>query len=277
MHKLSRDVITVIEPNSSIWPLTPREFWQWREAFVRLTLKEYQIRFRETYLGFIWVLLQPVIALVLFSVVLFKKANLGPTELPYTVYIFSGLIFWIYITNGFTQGSISLIESRSLIIQTNLKRVLIPLAMLTSKFMDLLIGALLLCIWIVFDSRVSMHPQSILVLLDILGIFITLAGVIFMTSSLCVEFKDIQYIVPFVGQILFFCTPIVYYLPPPDNFWMLMINPFAVFILAARDHFFGTHFVTLNQYCFGFIISFLIFILGGLIFRKFERKFADTI
>ncbi len=277
MQNPNLDSITVVEPNSSLWPLTPKDFWKWREAFYRLICKEFQVRFRGTYLGYLWIILQPMMFLGVFSIVLSGNKNLGPADVPYSVYMLSGLVFWTFISNGFVQGSTSLLDSRALIIQTNLKRALIPLSILCSKLLDLFFGVLFLMIWIAFDARVSISPQVCLLLVDILGIVLVLTGMTFAFSALCIEFKDIRYIVPFLAQVLFFATPIFYAMPDSPKAWLLYLNPFTVFMLSVRDHVLGTNFVGSSEYASGFAIAVMIFFVGGMIFKKFEKNFADVI
>ncbi len=271
------DVVTVIEPNSSIWPLTPKEFWKWREAFHQLILKEFQVRFRDTYLGFAWVILQPLIVLGIFSVVLYGNTSFSSDQLPYSVYMLSGLVFWTFISNGFIQSSLSLLENRGLIVQTNLKRSLIPLSILSSKLIDLAVGIVFLLVWIACDTRVSLDSSSCLVLVDIFGMLLALIGITFAFSALCIQFKDIRYIIPFLAQVLFFATPILYTVPASPYTWMLYLNPFTTFVLSIRDHLFGTNYVTIQQYMLAYGFVSCLFVIGGVIFRKFERTIADVI
>lgn len=269
--------ITVIQPNSTIWPLSLADLWKWREAFYRLILKEFQVRFQETYLGFIWVLLQPLLALAIFMVVLAGQQNLGTSDIPYSVYLLSGLIFWTFISNGFVQGGSSLYDNQRLIIQTNLKRSLIPLSVITSKLIDLTIGICFLLVWIAFDPRVSLSLRFFMLPLDIFGMFIALVGISFFFSALCINYKDIRYTMPFLAQVLFFATPILYVMPATKASWILYANPFTIFVLSVRDHLFGSHFVNTLDYLLGFVLVSIIFVIGGAVFRKFESSFADII
>jgi lipopolysaccharide transport system permease protein len=276
MSNPNLDVVTVIKPNSSLWPFTPKEFWRWRGAFYRLLLKDFQVRFRDTYLGYVWVILQPLITLAILSVLVHSR-NFSPPGISSSLYVLSGLIFWFFIVNGFNHGCLSLINNAPLITQTNVKRVLFPLSAVTSKLFDLLIGIILLAFWILIDSRSAIHITSVFLVVDILGIFLTLMGLTMFFSAMSVQFKDLRHVIPFLSQMLFFVTPI-FYLPPEGLMkWMVVCNPFTAFIMGIRDHIFGTSFISTTEYLSGFTASLIIFMVGGFVFKKCERNFADII
>lgn len=275
--KLSRkESVTVIAPSSRLWPITPSEFWQWREAFYRLVIRDFQVRFRDTYLGYLWVIVQPLALLLVFSVFVRKEAFEG-VGISSTAYILSGLVFWFFIVNSFNQACLSLVDNRTLVTQTNLKRSLFTLSAIGSKIFDLAIGVVFLMVWVMMDRSIHISVTSPLVLLDILGIFISLIGLGWFFSALCVQFKDVRFTIPFVSQLLFFATPIFYLVPEKPIKWVLFFNPFTAMILGVRDHMFGTNLISTQLYLQGWGVSILFFILGGLVFRKIEKNIADMI
>lgn len=272
----NNDSITVITPSKSPWPITPSEFWRWREAFYRMVIRDYQVRFRDTYLGYVWVILQPLALLLVISTFIRKEPFEG-LGISATNYVLSGLVFWFFIVNSFGQACLSLVDNRSLITQTKLKRAIIPLSSIVAKIFDLLIGILFLSVWILVDRSVSISPWAPMVLVDILGIFISLIGLSWFFSALCVQFKDIRYTISFISQVMFFATPIFYVVPEVSYKWVIYLNPFTTYILGIRDHIFGTSLINPEMYCRGFGLSILIFLIGGLVFRQCEKSFADMI
>lgn len=276
MHSHNSDSVTVITPSKRLWPITPAELWDWREAFYRLVIRDFQVRFRDTYLGYLWVIIQPLALMLVFSVFIRKDAFEG-LGISSTNYILSGLVFWFFIVNSFNQACLSLVDNRSLITQTNLKRALFTLSAIAAKVFDLIIGMIFLAVWILVDSAGSFTITTPLVLIDILGIFISLIGLGWFFAALCVQFKDIRFTVPFISQLLFFATPVFYVIPDKPIKWVLFLNPFTSFILGIRDHIFGTNLISTTQYLQGWGLSILFFILGGLVFRRCEKNFADMI
>jgi lipopolysaccharide transport system permease protein len=270
------DSITVITPSKRLWPITPGEFWEWREAFYRLVIRDFQVRFRDTYLGYLWVIIQPMALMLVFSVFIRKDAFEG-LGISSTNYILSGLVFWFFIVNSFNQACISLVDNRPLITQTSIKRSIITLSAIVAKIFDLIIGGIFLTIWILLDSSVTISVFAPLVFIDIIGIFITLIGLGWFFAALCVQFKDVRYIVPFISQLLFFATPVFYVVPDKPIKWILFLNPFTAFILGIRDHIFGTNLISTDQYLQGWGLCFAFFIFGGLVFRHCEKNFADMI
>ncbi|MCC7460811.1 MAG: ABC transporter permease [Proteobacteria bacterium] len=276
MQSPKSDLVTVITPSRRLWPITPSEFWHWREAFYRLVIRDFQVRFRDTYLGYLWVVVQPLALLLVFSVFIRKDAFEG-IGISATTYILSGLVFWFFIVNSFNQACLSLVDNRSLVTQTNLKRALFTLSAIAAKVFDLAIGVVFLIVWVVVDRSIHISMATPLVLLDILGIFVSLIGMGWFFAALCVQFKDVRFTVPFISQLLFFATPVFYVVPDKPIKWVLFLNPFTAFILGIRDHLFGTNLISTQLYLQGWAISILFFVLGGLVFRKCEKNFADMI
>ena len=276
MQSPKSDSITVITPSQRLWPMTPAEFWQWREAFYRLVIRDFQVRFRDTYLGYLWVIIQPLALMLVFSVFIRKDAFEG-VGISSTNYILSGLVFWFFIVNSFNQACLSLVDNRSLVMQTNLKRALFTLSAIAAKIFDLIIGVLFLLVWILVNSPGSFSAKSPLILLDIVGIFISLIGLGWFFAALCVQFKDVRFTIPFISQLLFFATPVFYVVPDKPIRWVLFLNPFTSFILGIRDHLFGTNLIPTELYLQGWAISLMFFVLGGLVFRRCEKNFADMI
>jgi lipopolysaccharide transport system permease protein len=268
--------ITIIKPNSNRWPLTPGDFWRWKEAIYRLLIKDFLVRFKGTYLGFFWILIQPLCFLVVLSIFI-KNEEFESINISTSNYVLSGLIFWFFITNSFNQTAMSLLDNRSLISQTNLKRAILPICAIFSKLIDLVIGIGFLLCWIMFDSIHLIKITSPLILLDILGILLTLVGLGWIFSVMCIRFKDVRHTIPFVSQLMFFATPIFYITPSINLKWVVMMNPFSYFILAVRDHLFGIDLISTQSYLVGWVLCLSLFLVGGLLFGKYEKNLADMI
>ncbi len=222
----------------------------------------------------LWILIQPLCFLLVLSVFA-KEEEFENLNISTSNYILSGLVFWFFIANAFNQGAMSLWDNRSLITQTNIKRAIIPVCAISSKLVDLVIGIIFLFCWVGFNSPASLKITAPLILLDATGIFITLIGLGWIFSILCVRFKDVKYMVPFISQLMFFATPLFYVASSTKLKWVVMLNPFACFILGARDHLFGLNLISSQSYLLGWVLSILIFFVSGFFFKRFEKNIAD--
>jgi len=274
MQDSKPEILTIIRSNQRRWPLTLSDFWRWKEAFYRLLIRDFLVRFKGTYLGMLWILIQPLCFLVVLSIFA-KKEDFENLNISTSNYILSGLVFWFFIANGFNQGAMSLQDNRSLITQTNIKRAIIPVCAVFSKLIDLVIGIIFLFFWVGINAPHALKITSPLILLDALGVFITLISMGWIFSILCIRFKDVKYMVPFISQLMFFATPLFYVASSEKLKWVAMLNPFAYFIQGARDHLFGLNLITTQNYLLGWLLCLTLFFISGLFFKKFERNIAD--
>ncbi len=272
-------MVQIIEAGQFLWPLTPRIVWNSREILWRFFLRELQIRYRQTVLGFVWAGLQPALAMVIFLVVFGQVAHFSTTELPYSVFALTGLVIWNYFSNCVQHGSTSLVENAELVRQTCFPRAFLPFAVITSKLIDLAVGFVVLFTWSFFIYPTS--PKLEWILLP----FLIFVGVIFTTgltlffSAVCVRFRDMRHVLPFFTQVYFFATPIVYSssLIHPKFTWTTMVNPLAIWIDATRYIIYGAP-VLNPQVCLAATVNaILIFILGSIYFRRVEPLCADVV
>lgn len=254
------------------------EIWENRELLYFFAWRDIKVKYKQTYLGILWAILQPLLLMGIFYFVFFKTLNVS-VGMPYSVYTFAGLILWGFFSSGITHSSESLLSSSQIIRKIYFPRIIIPLASLLTAFIDFLIASLLLIILlIIFRQPVSWDafycfPSAIALT------FIASFGIGSLLSALNVKYRDFRYLLPFAMQLLFFCSQVVYSIHSLQQSWLkwlLYCNPLngaleLFYYPLQKDHLNGI----------GLLISAgvaLVFLVTGLLyFKKTEVYFADFI
>jgi lipopolysaccharide transport system permease protein len=270
-------VEVVIKNRKGLQPLDFVEAYRFRELLAFLAWRDIKVRYRQTALGVLWAVLQPLIAMLIFTTIFNRMAGVRSDGPPYQLFIYAGLTPWIFFANSVTLSSNSLVGNQQLVSKVYFPRSFIPLASIGAVLLDLFISLLIFA--------VLMHhyhwPASVRLLwlpLFILGSFLAASGVGLALSALNVMFRDVKYIVPFMIQMGLFVTPVIYPVTYFPLRWRTLVgfNPMAGMVLGFRYSLLGSQLSwTLVGISFG--ASVLLFIIGLLIFQRTERQFADII
>jgi len=269
--------ITVLEPSRGWKAFEFRELWAYRELFVVLTQRDIKVRYKQTVLGVIWALLQPVLTMVIFTAVFGGLAKIPSDGYPYAIFIFAALLPWTFFANAVSASSSSLINSSNMVSKVYFPRLVIPLSSIGGGLVDLAISTcVLFALMAWFGVGWSLHLLLTPVLL--LSVIFTALGVGTLLSALTVAYRDFRFVVPFMIQIWMYATPVVYpvSLVPEKWQWVLFLNPMTGVIEAFRSAFLDRPF-DLPSIGVSFLISVLIFISGIAYFERVERRFADII
>lgn len=265
-----------IQPRNS-WRLDLRELWEYRELLWILALRDIKVRYKQTVLGVLWVILQPLTAMSIFSLVFGHLAKLPSDNLPYPIFVFTALLPWTFFANAVTSSGNSVVGSANLISKVYFPRLIIPLASIGGNLLDFAISCLILLVMMLFYGLGwSLNLLAAPVLVLALG-FIAL-GVGTLLSALNVAYRDFRYVIPFLVQVWMFATPVVYpaSLLPEDWRWVLYLNPMAGVVEGFRSAFLGRAF-DVPGLGLSFIIGTLAFLVGVWHFNRVERRFADII
>jgi lipopolysaccharide transport system permease protein len=269
--------LTVIEPSSGWRALDLREVWRFRELVYFLALRDVKVRYKQTALGVAWVLLQPLLAMGIFSIV-FGSRGLTTSGVPYSLFVVTGLVPWFYFSNATSGASGSIVTNTQLISKVYFPRLAIPLAALAANLVDFGIGLLLeLVLLVVFGVPVGLHLLAIPVLVAL--IILTALGVSVWLSALDVQYRDVRYAVPFFMQVWLFASPVIYAVADVPERWrpLLTLNPMTGVIEGFRWALLGTGDPPLGALAVSIAIVAVLVSTGLLYFRRMERTFADVI
>lgn len=253
------------------------ELNQYRELLYFFAWKDINIKYKQAVLGFMWVILQPVLLMLIFT--FFAQAvNLSAGEIPYPVFAFSGLVFWGVFASGVQGAGNSVVVNANVIKKIYFPRIILPISSILVSLFDFLIGLLVLtCLMAYYGISVNLFPALYFIpLAIIIGVVYSLGTGIWL-AALNVRYRDFKYVIPFMIQLLFFCSPIVYPTSIVTNSLvkdLYYLNPYAGVLDLVRHSLFGSPIDGIHV-LISISVAFCIFILGVLVFSRSEKTFAD--
>ncbi len=273
----SPEYLVVIEPGRRRVGEEIADLLHYRDLLYFLTRRDLSVRYKQTVLGVLWAILQPLLTMVVFSVFLGNLARVPSDGVPYPVFAYLGLLPWTYFSSAVSRGAMSLVAHANLLGKVYFPRVLIPLSATLSALVDFAIAAVILVgIMLYFGMRPA--ASSILLLpLSIVTAFLAL-GVGMWLAALNVRYRDVQHATPFLMQIWMFATPVVYpgsLVPESYRAWF-HLNPMAGIIAAYRSAVLGTP-LDWQGLSISAATTLAFLGLGIWQFRRMDRFFADVV
>lgn len=267
----------VLKPHRGWNPVDWAELWRGRELFGFLIWRDITIRYKQTFLGGLWAVLQPLLAMLIFTVFFNRLGGIHGNGIPYPLFAYSGLVLWTFFANAISMSSNSLVGNQVLVSKVYFPRLFIPLASIGAILLDLGIG-LLIALPMQFYYRWPVTPSVLLLPAYIIGTAIAASGLGLFLSALNVRFRDVKYVVPYFTQIGIFVTPVIYpldYVPQKYRIF-LMLNPMAGLISGFRAALLGRA-TDWSLVGVSVIESVALLALGLIVFQQMERRFADII
>jgi lipopolysaccharide transport system permease protein len=260
-------------------PLSLRELWEFRDLLYFLSWRDIKVKYKQAALGAAWAVLQPLLSMVVFTVIFGRLAHVPSDGIPYPLFVYSGLLIWNYFSSALSASGNSLVLSSQLVTKVYFPRLMIPLSACVSGILDFMISSVFFVVMLFFFHAVPSLSDILLVPLLLAIIFVVTVGFGLWLSALNVEYRDFQYIIPFMIQFLMFATPVIYPLTlfPARYHLFLSLNPLCGVIETFRAVLFGTCPVRWELLLVSSGTGLLIFFTGLLYFRRVERSFADVI
>lgn len=277
LHALPDKPVVVIEPSKSWVALNLKDLWQYRDLLYILTMRDIKVRYKQTALGALWAIIQPLFTMLIFSIFFGRLAGMPSDGIPYPLFAYAGLLPWTFFSNSVNNSGNSLVGNSNLITKVYFPRMIIPAASVASGLIDFLIAFGLLIV-LMFYYGVGLSAN--IVMLPVLVILTSLLaiGIGMWMSALNVKYRDIRYALPFLIQLGMFASPIIYpsSLVPEKWRFLVWLNPVAGQIEAYRSAFFGLPF---NWVSLGVsaVLTFAVLIYSAYNFRRMEKSFADII
>jgi len=275
--ELPEKPLVVIEPSKNLVALNLRDLWHYRDLFYILTMRDIKVRYKQTFLGVAWAIIQPLFTMIIFSLLFGRLANMPSDGVAYPLFAFAGLLPWTFFSNAVTNSGNSLVGSSNLITKVYFPRMVIPFAAVAAGLLDLIVAfGLMILLMIYYGTGFSIN----MLMLPVLTVVLTLlaVGVGMFLSALNVKYRDIRYALPFLIQLGMFATPIIYPLSviPEKWRWLMMLNPLSGLIEGFRAACFGKPFDWASLGV-SLVVTFVILFFAAYVFRKMERSFADVI
>lgn len=254
-----------------------KEVWEYRELFFFFAWRDIKVKYKQTVFGILWAVLQPFMLMIVFTF-FFSKIVGAPSEIPYAVFVYSGLLLWSIFSTGLTGSANSMVSHANIIKKIYFPRLVIPMSSILVAMVDFVMAFLVYVGILIYYQ----HPVNLNILIYMpLAILITMLftfGLGCFLAALNVKYRDFRYVVPFLVQFLFFLTPIIYPVTITDNpivRAILSFNPMAGAIELLRSSLIGNEVNWISVYI-AIGSSLAIFIIGLLYFKNTEHYFADV-
>lgn len=274
---------TTIKPQSSLLDINLKELWQYRDLIYMYTKRDIVTFYKQTILGPLWFVIQPILTTIMFMFVFGNLAGISTDGVPGVLFYFSGIIIWNYFADCLNRNSKTFTDNQNVFGKVYFPRLVVPISVTISNLIRLLIQfVLFVIIYLYFAfTNASIMPNLYLLLLPLLVLMtagISLGfGIIF--SSLTTKYRDLTFLLQFGVQLWMYATPIIYPLNSisADKQWLIQLNPMTSIIETFKYGALNTGVFSWGWlgYSFAFMIALLF--VGIIIFNKIEKSFMDTV
>ena len=275
---LAASLTTRIEPPSGLFNLRLGELWAYRELLYFLVWRDVKVRYKQTAIGVLWVVLQPLLTMLVATLFFGRLAKLPSQGLPYSVFSFAALVPWAYFAGALTAATNVVVDNQRVITKVYFPRLILPFAAAFSGLVDFSIGFVVL---LIFTLAHGIKPALTILLLPcflVLAI-LTVLGVGLWLSALNALYRDVKYLIPFIVQFWTLASPVYYSSAMvPERFrWLYGLNPMAGVIDGFRWGLTGTgHAPTVTLAASTAMVCVVLF--GGLVFfNRMEGRIADRV
>jgi lipopolysaccharide transport system permease protein len=254
------------------------ELWDYRELFFFFTWRDIQVKYKQTLLGFLWAVLQPLLMMFVFTIFFGKVLNSPSEGLPYPVFVLSGLILWGLFSNGLLTASNSMVTNANIIKKIYFPRMIIPFSAILSALFDFIMALIVYCgILIYYQPHIDWASLIYCIPLALMLSVFAALGPGLLLCALNVKYRDFRYVVPFLIQLLLFLTPVIYpisLLKFDAAKYILSFNPMSAPIALFRAPLLSTS-PDWELISISILSNILLLITGIIYFRKTETFFAD--
>lgn len=252
-------------------------FLSYKFLLWQLILREIRSRYKQSILGYAWVILNPLVQLLVYSFVFSIIFRFPTGSIPYSIFLFIGLLPWIYLQTSISTATLSLVDSSDLLKKVYFPREVLIYSIITSKSIDFLFASLVLIAFLIY-YQISPAYTVIFILPIFMIQILLMTGISLLLSTFNLFYRDIQYLVNLLLMLWMYLSPVVYSLSLVPKKWVFLykLNPMVGIIEGYRSAIFN-HPFDYGALGWSIIISFLVFSGGFLIFKKSERVFADLV
>lgn len=283
-HPVEEDWSMIIEPQRSLLDLRFDELWRYRDLVMLFVRRDFVAAYKQTILGPLWYLIQPLLTTITFTVIFGNIASLPTDQLPPFLFYMSGTVVWSYFADCLNKTSNTFVQNANLFGKVYFPRMAVPVSILLSNLITFSIQFVLFLVFVIFFAARGM-PITLqwtwIALSPLLIVMMAGLGLGFgiIISSLTTKYRDLRFLVGFGVQLLMYATPVIYPSSaiPAQYRWIILANPMTPLIEAFRFAFLGSGTIDLYLLSYSFIFMIVVVALGSIIFNRVERTFMDTV
>jgi len=267
-----------IKPSKGLTALNLRDPWIYRELIFFMIWRDIKVRYKQTLLGAAWAIIQPVLTMLVFNFIFGTIAKVPTEGVPYPIFSYTALLPWGLFSAALNNASRSLTTNQNMITKIYFPRLVLPLASVLGGLVDFAIAFLILIVMMIYYKAMPTAAIWTLPFFLLLTV-ITALGVALWLSAINVQYRDVNYVLPFLTQFWLFLTPVAYSAKVISDKWQIVysLNPMAGVVNGFRWALLGTNTGPNLNMAVSVCISLFVLISGVFYFRSMERTFADTI
>jgi len=268
----------ILDPPKGWLSLRLGELWEFRELLYFLTWRDIKVRYKQTVLGAAWAILQPLMTMVLFSVIFGRLAKLPTEGFPYPIFSYTALLPWQLFARALGDASSSLVSNQNMITKLYFPRLFLPASSILSGLVDFGIAFLVL-LAMMFYYRIPLSWQVLLLPVFLMLTIITAMAAGMWLSALNVRFRDVKYVTPFLIQFWLYATPVAYASSLIPQKWQLLygLNPMVGVVDGFRWALLGRSFELVPMFFISVVVVLVFFATGLIYFQRMEQTFADLV
>lgn len=276
---LSSESTIVIQSTKGLAQLGFGELWAYREVIFFLAWRTIKVRYKQTIFGAAWAIIQPIITMIIFTIIFGRIAKVPTDGIPYPLFVFAALLPWQFFSASISSGSDSLVGGGYILKQVYFPRLAMPLASIASCLVDFALAFLIMVVLMVYFGYM---PTAAILFLPLLVLLVIVAslGVSLFLSAMNVQFRDVKHALPFMIQVWMYCTPVVYPLrliEDPLLAALYSLNPMVGVVEGFRWAILGVGEAPVQPLLISALVSLLLLVIGTFYFKKMERTFADVV
>lgn len=283
--KLPDNYILEIKPDTGFFSFNHKEVWQYRYLLALLVRRDFITMYKQTILGPLWFVVQPIITTLLFMLVFGGIAKMSTDGMPQALFYMAGIISWNYFSEVLAITSETFVQNAYLFGKVYFPRIVVPISVACSNLITFFVQLLLFLViflYYIFFTNVPLEPNATLLLIPVL-LLITAGlglGLGLLITSLTTKYRDFTYLIGFSIQLAMYATPIIYPTSMIEENWiklLIMANPMSSVIETFRFAFLGVGNLSWLGLGYSFCCMLLLLAVGVTIFSRVERKFMDTV
>lgn len=270
--------VFVIEPSKGLFRLNLHAVWEYRELLYFLVWRDIKVRYKQTAIGAIWAVLQPLLTMMIFALIFGRFAKIPSDNVPYPIFAFAGLLPWTYFSQAISRSGMSLVGDANLIRKIYFPRIIIPTSSVIAPVIDFALSFVILMIMMAWYRVIPTSAALTLPLFMGLAVVAAL-GTSLWLSALNVRYRDVGHAIPFLVQFWMYASPIVYPISIVPKAWrpLYNLNPMAGVAEGFRWGLLGKQSPDLQGIAIGAAVALLLLFSGLIFFKRMERTFADVV
>jgi len=270
--------VIVIRPIKTLSLSDLTELWTFRELLYFLAWRELKVRYKQTVIGVLWAVFQPLATMLVFTLFFGTLLNIPSDGVPYPIFVYAGLLFWQFFSTALSDASNVLVSNQSIVTKVYFPRLALPISSVLTKVVDFAVAAVILAGMMIYYGYMPVLSGLVVLPLLVFITFFTALGSGLFLAALNVKYRDVRYVLPFFIQIMMYLTPVIYPASITHRFaWVLALNPMMGVIQVARAALLGTTPIEWSLLIESGLISILSLLVGVVYFKRVERHFADII